>query len=109
MSIITDPTPFEAPKDPEKSVIYAIYRLFASEEKALDIEGKFKKGGYGYGDAKKELFSVLWEYFLPYRAKREQLANNPDYVKEIRKKGADKARAIGVITLDKVRSIVGMQ
>jgi tryptophanyl-tRNA synthetase len=109
MSIITDPTPVEAPKDPEKSVIYAIYRLFASEEKALDMEGKFKKGGYGYGDAKKELFSVLWEYFLPYRAKREQLANNPDYVKEIRKKGADKARAIGVITLDNVRSIVGMQ
>ena len=109
MSIITDPTPVEAPKDPEKSVIYAIYRLFASEEKALDMEGKFKKGGYGYGDAKKELFSVLWEYFLPYRSKREKLANNPDYLKEIRKKGEDKARAIGVITLDKVRSIVGMR
>jgi tryptophanyl-tRNA synthetase len=109
MSIITDPTPFEAPKDPEKSVIYAIYRLFASEEKALDIEGKFKKGGYGYGDAKKELFSVLWEYFLPYRSKRDQLAANPDYVRDIRKKGADKARAIGVVTLDKVRSIVGMR
>jgi tryptophanyl-tRNA synthetase len=109
MSIITDPTPVEAPKDPEKSVIYVIYRLFASEEKALDMEGKFKRGGYGYGDAKKELFSVLWEYFLPYRSKREQLAANLDYVRGIRKKGADKARAIGVVTLDKVRSIVGMR
>ena len=109
MSIITDPTPVEAPKDPEKSVIYAIYRLFASEEKALDMEGKFKKGGYGYGDAKKELFSVLWEYFLPYRSKREQFAANPDYVRDIRKKGADKARAIGIVTLDKVRSLVGMR
>jgi tryptophanyl-tRNA synthetase len=109
MTIITDPTPVEAPKDPEKSVVYAIYRLFASDEKALDMEGKFKKGGYGYGDAKKELFSVLWEYFLPYRSKREQLASNPDYVRDIRKKGADKARAIGVVTLDKVRSIVGMR
>ena len=109
MGIITDPTPVEAPKDPEKSTIYAVYRAFASAEKAHDMERKFLRGGYGYGDAKKELFSMLWEYFLPFRSKREQLSANLDYIDEIRKTGAAKARAIGVKTLDKVRDLVGMK
>jgi tryptophanyl-tRNA synthetase len=109
MSIVTDPTPVEAPKDPGKSTIYALYRLFAPAEKALDMEQKFMRGGYGYGDAKKELFSMLWEYFLPFRSKREQLCANLGYIDEIRKKGAAKARAIGAVTLDRVRDLVGVR
>jgi tryptophanyl-tRNA synthetase len=109
MSIVTDPTPLESPKDPEKSVVFAIYKLFASPEKAKDMEQKLRKGGYGYGDAKKELFSVLWEYFLPLRTKREQIAGNLDYVAEMRKKGAVKARAAGMPTLEKVRELVGVK
>ncbi len=108
MTIITDPTPLESPKNPEKSVVFAIYRLFASPQKANDMEQKLRKGGYGYGDAKKELFSVLWEYFLPFRKKREELAGNLDFVAEVRKKGAEKARAAGIPTLQKVRELVGV-
>jgi tryptophanyl-tRNA synthetase len=109
MSIVTDPTPLESPKDPEKSVVFAVYKLFASPEKTTDMESRLRKGGYGYGDAKKELFSVLWEYFLPFRKKREQIAGNLDFIAEVRKKGADKARAIGLPTLDKVRELVGVK
>ena len=87
----------------------AVYKLFASPEKALDMERKLRKGGYGYGDAKKELFSALWEFFLPFRKKREEICRNPDYAAEVRKKGADKARAIGIPTLDKVRRLVGVK
>jgi tryptophanyl-tRNA synthetase len=109
MSIVTDPTPLEQPKDPDKSVVFAIYKLFASKEKTLDMEQKLRRGGYGYGDAKKELFSVLWDYFQPYRTKREDLARNLDFIAEVRKKGADKARAAGIPTLDKVRKLVGVK
>jgi tryptophanyl-tRNA synthetase len=109
MSIVTDSTPVESPKDPEKNSVYAIYRLFASQEKAKIMAEKFLAGGYGYGDAKKELFSLLWEYFLPFRTKREELAKNADYILQVRKKGADKARAIGIVTLDKVRMLVGVK
>jgi tryptophanyl-tRNA synthetase len=109
MSIVTDPTPLEQPKDPDKSIVFAVYKLFASKEKTQDMEQKLRKGGYGYGDAKKELFSALWEYFLPYRKKREELNKNLDFVTEIRKKGADKARAAGIPTLEKVRKLVGVK
>ncbi len=109
MSIVTDPTPVEAPKDPDKSSVYAIYRLVAPAEKAREMADQFRKGGYGYGEAKKELFAVLWDYFLPFRTKREKILGNLDYVSEVRKNGAQKARAVGMPTLEKVREAVGVK
>ncbi len=108
MSIVTDPTPVEAPKDPDKSIIYTIYKLFASPEKIQEMADKFRAGGYGYGDAKKELFETLWNYFQPFRQKREELEKNPDYVESIRKEGARKAREVATQTIEKVRELVGV-
>jgi len=108
MSIVTDPSPVEAPKNPDTNTIYGIYKLFASDAQAQDMAAKFRAGGYGYGDAKKELLSVLWEYFSPYRTEREKIAADKTYIAGIRKLGADKARTIATVTLDKVRSLVGV-
>jgi len=108
MGIVTDPTPVEAPKDPDKSIIYAIYRLFADEGKAAEMAGRFRAGGYGYGEAKKELFDMLWSYFEPFRRKRAELADNLDYVNEVRKLGADKAREVAAETMKRVRELVGV-
>jgi tryptophanyl-tRNA synthetase len=109
MSIVTDPTPVEAPKDPDKSIIYAVYRLFAEPARAKEMEEKFRAGGYGYGDAKKELFATLWEYFRPFREKREALLKDASFVDEVRKKGAEKARAAAAKTLERVRELVGVR
>ncbi len=109
MSIVTDPTPLEQPKDPGKSTVFAIYKLFASQEKVTSMEQRLRAGGYGYGDAKKELFSALWDYFLPYRKRREDISKNPDYVAEVRRKGAHKAREAGLPTLENVRRLVGVK
>jgi tryptophanyl-tRNA synthetase len=109
MSIVTDPTPVEAPKDPDKSVIYVLYQLFAEPARAQAMADRFRAGGYGYGDAKKELFAMLWEYFRPHRDKREALVKNPGIVDEIRKKGAAKARAVAVKTIERVRELVGVK
>src|SRR5713101_10051677 len=65
MSIVTDSTPVEAPKDPARSTIVQLYSLFASKNEIEEIRGRFKEGGTGYGDFKKELFEKLWEYFSP--------------------------------------------
>jgi len=108
MSIVTDPAPVEAPKDPEKSTIYSIYRLFADEGRAAAMAERFRAGGYGYGEAKKELFEALWSYFEPFRRRRGELAGNLDYVNEVRKLGADKAREAASVTLSKVREVVGV-
>ena len=109
MSIVTDPTPVEAPKDPDASTVYALYRLVAPADKAREMADRFRAGGYGYGDAKKELLGMLWEFFRPYRDKRAQLAADPGYLAELRKKGAARVRALGMPTLEKVRMLVGVR
>ncbi|NLD93902.1 MAG: tryptophan--tRNA ligase [Fibrobacter sp.] len=108
MSILTDATPVEAPKDPDTSIIYAIYKLFGTQEQSTALADRFRAGGMGYGDAKKQLFELLWEYFQPFRAKREELVANMDYVASLRKSGAEKARQVASQTIDSVRKLVGV-
>jgi tryptophanyl-tRNA synthetase len=108
MGIVTDPTPVEAPKDPDGSVIYSIYKQFAEKDRADLMAGRFRAGGYGYGEAKKELFGVLWEYFEPFRKRREELLANIDYVHEVRRAGAEKAREVAAKTIRAVRELVGV-
>jgi len=108
MSIVTDPAPVEAPKDPDASTIYQIYKLFADENRAAEMAARFRGGGYGYGEAKKELFETLWDYFEPFRKKRIELAENRDYINKIRKEGAEKARAVAAATVGRVRELVGV-
>jgi tryptophanyl-tRNA synthetase len=107
MGIVTDSTPVEDPKDPDTSIIYALYRLFVDSDKAAELAARYRKGGMGYGDAKKALFEAYWEYFREPRARREELVKDPGLVKELRVKGAAKAREIAAETLTKVRDLVG--
>jgi tryptophanyl-tRNA synthetase len=108
MGILTDSTPVEAPKDPERNIIYILYKLFVDEKRAAELADRFRKGGMGYGDAKKELFAVINDYFGPFRAKREKIAADQGYVEEIRRKGAEKVRGLAAPTLEKVRKLVGI-
>jgi tryptophanyl-tRNA synthetase len=109
MSIKTDSTPVDAPKDPETSIIYGLYRLFAADAQAAEMEKRFRQGGMGYGDAKKALFELLIEHFGPQRKKREKITADKGYVEEIRRKGAQKARSIAADILTKVREAVGVR
>lgn len=109
MGIVTDSTPVEAPKDPTNSSIVGLYRLFASEGDVAKLEADFRAGGFGYGNFKKRLFEGLWEYFRPFREKRTALAADLGYVEGVLKKGAEKARAVAMGTMDRVRKATGLR
>ena len=83
MGIVTDSVPVEAPKDPARSTIVQLYSLFASKNEVEGMQERFRKGGTGYGDFKKELFEKLWEYFSPMRKRREELLADKLYVDEV--------------------------
>ena len=108
MSIVTDSTPVEAPKDPANSTIVSLYRLFATPEELAAMEGDFRAGGLGYGDFKKRLFEIIWERFAPMRRRREQLLANPEQVDEILAAGAARARKVAEQTISRVRNAVGI-
>jgi tryptophanyl-tRNA synthetase len=108
MSIVTDSTPVEAPKDPANSTIVSLYRLFATPKELAAMEEDFRAGGFGYGDFKKRLFEIIWERFAPMRRRREELLANPEHVDEILAAGAGRARKVAEQTISRVRSAVGI-
>ena len=109
MSIVTDSTPVEAPKDPDKSTIVQLYSLFASKVELANMRDRFKKGGTGYGDFKKELFEKLWEYFAPMRKRREELQRDKSYIDNVLTKGAKRANEIADQVMARVRKAVGLR
>ncbi|MFC1497021.1 tryptophan--tRNA ligase [Verrucomicrobiota bacterium] len=108
MRIVTDSKTLEDAKDPERCNIFALYRLFASKEEIVRMTDLYKSGGYGYGDAKKALFELMWNYFEPYRKKREELANDQSYVESVLEKGAERAASEAGKTLSAARRAMGI-
>ncbi len=108
MRIVTDSTPVEAPKDPDKCNVFALLKLFAAEQELAEWQDRYRAGGTGYSQAKKRLAELMIDYFEPYREKRAELANNIDYVKRLLNRGAERARAVAAQTLGRVRRTVGL-
>lgn len=108
MGIVTDSLPVEAKKDPDKCNLFNIYKLFLSEKEEKDLRKRYESGGLKYGEVKKELFEVIWDYFAEARVKREALVNDKEYINRILKQGAEKAREVALGTLKKVKQITGL-
>ena len=108
MSIVTDSTPVDAPKDPETSTIVQLYGLVASKEEVDDMREQFRKGGHGYGDFKKQLFEKLWDYFAPMRKRRDEILRHEDYVEGVLAQGARRANSIADGVMKRVRQAVGL-
>ncbi|MDD5727323.1 MAG: tryptophan--tRNA ligase [Victivallales bacterium] len=109
MSIVTDCKELEEPKDPDTCNVVALYKLFADECRLQEMRENYRAGNYGYGHAKQALFEMMWEYFAPMRKLREELAANPEYVREILAKGGRKAAQEAEKTMCKVRKAVGLR
>jgi tryptophanyl-tRNA synthetase len=109
MAVQTDSTPVEDPKNPDNCNLYALLQLFASEEKMTEVHDLYVNGGAAYGYLKQDLFELIRDYYADARSKKKELLRNQDYLREILRKGADKARTKAVETLDAVRDRVGLR
>jgi len=107
-SIVTDSSPVAAPKDPDKCNLYAIVSLFLTEGEKAELADRYRRGGLKYSDVKKELFSLIWDFFAEAREKRERLRSDPAQIRDILKAGAEKARGKALPTLEMVRKKVGL-
>ncbi|MGI5869880.1 MAG: tryptophan--tRNA ligase [Kiritimatiellia bacterium] len=109
MSIVTDSTPMEAPKDPEICNVYKLYQLVAEPDQVEDMAQKLRAGGYGYGHAKKALLEAFNTRFAGFRERRAALEADPDRVERILQDGAERARAEARRTLKAARKAVGLE
>jgi tryptophanyl-tRNA synthetase len=108
MSIVTDSTPIEAPKDPSRSTIVQLYSLVASKNEIAEMRERFQKGGAGYGDFKKQLFEKIWDYFAPMRKRREEILADKSYIDNVLARGAKRANEGADVVMERVRAAVGL-
>jgi tryptophanyl-tRNA synthetase len=109
MSIVTDSTPVEAPKDPTNSAIVQLYGLLASPREVEEMEAQYRQGGVGYGAFKGRLFERLWEYFGVIRERRAQFEAEPGKVEKILADGSSRARVVAEGVMQRVRTAVGLR
>jgi tryptophanyl-tRNA synthetase len=109
MRIVTDSTPVEKPKDPDKCNVFALLKLVASTDELAEWENRYRSGGMGYSEVKKRLAESMIDYFKPFREKRTELENNVDYVKKVLAAGAERAKSVAAKTLAKARDAVGLR
>lgn len=107
MSIVTDSTPVDQPKD-LNSPLYRLFTLFLSDKDKKILENKFLSPGLQYGKVKADLFDTVIEYFRPFRDKRDYLSKNLDYVLNQLAIGSEKATLVSDQIIDKVRTVTGL-
>ncbi|WP_281322983.1 tryptophan--tRNA ligase [Flavobacterium aestivum] len=109
MSIETDSTPLEAPKNPETCNCFALYKLMATESQLETMRANYLGGNYGYGHAKQALFELILEKFKTEREKYNYYINNLEEVDALLKIGAQKASTVANSVLDRVREKLGFE
>ena len=109
MSIESDSTPLEEPKNYETCKIFAIYKLVANEEQIATMKQNYTGGNYGYGHAKQALFELICEKFKTEREKYNYYINNLEEVDNLLKIGASKAHLIANEVLGRVRLKLGFE
>ena len=109
MSIVTDSTPLEAPKDPTKDNVFAIYKLVAAPEQTEALRQRYLAGNFGYGHAKQELLSVLIERYKGVRERFQYLMAHPEELEQILEDGESRARLVARDVLSRVRGKLGFR
>ncbi len=109
LSIVTDSTPLEEPKNPDTDNVYAIYSLMATEEQKASMRAKYLAGNYGYGHAKQELFELIISKYKQEREAYNFYMSNLSELDKRLEQGEAKARVVAHAVLDRVRKKLGFR
>lgn len=107
MSIITDSTPLEEPKNPDTCNVFALYKLLGNDSQTADLRAKYLAGNYGYGHAKQALFELIMDVFKDERQKYKFLMENTTELEKRLEAGELKASKIANETLARVKEKLG--
>jgi tryptophanyl-tRNA synthetase len=106
--IVTDSTPVEAPKNPDTDNLFQLFKLFGSKDEVAEVDRRYREGGIGYGEVKGRLAEAIIAAFAPARERRAELVAHPERVEEVRRLGAERARATARVVLDRAREACGV-
>jgi tryptophanyl-tRNA synthetase len=109
MGIKTDSLALEAPKNPDRDNVFALYRLLASAAQIKEMRSNYEGGNYGYGHAKQALYELIIEKFESIRAKYNHFMENKHEIDEALSIGAKKASATANGVLNRLREKIGYE
>jgi tryptophanyl-tRNA synthetase len=109
MSIESDSTPLEEPKNPDTCAIFALYKLLGNSKEIEVMRENYLGGNYGYGHAKQALFELICAKFKIEREKYNHYISHPEEVDALLKIGAKKAQDVANRVLKKVRVKLGFE
>ncbi len=109
MSIQTDSTPLEDPKNPDTDNVFALYQLIASPEQIEEMRQNYLNGNYGYGHAKTALFELILEKYSDARVKFDELMADTSILDKYLDEGAARAQTVGNEVLKRVREKLGLK
>ncbi len=107
MSIVTDSTPIEEPKNPDTCNVFALYNLLAGPAEVDAMRDKYLQGNFGYGHAKQELLTLILKKFENERRLFSEDMDNLPVLENKLKEGEIKAGKIAREVLDRVRKKLG--
>ena len=107
MSIQTDSTPLEEPKNTENDTIFALYKLLASEKQVQEMKANYEAGNYGYGHAKQALYELIIDKFSVIRERYNHFITHKDEIDAALEIGAKKATIVANEVLKRVREKIG--
>lgn len=109
LSIVTDSTPLEEPKNPDTCNVFALYQLLADANQIKEMRNNYERGNYGFGHAKQALFELIIDKYQKERSLFKEFMDNPQELEERLQQGEAKAREIGYAVLNRVRKVVGFK
>jgi len=109
MSIETDSTPLEEPKNPDTDNVFALYKLIATPEQTEEMRQNYLKGGYGYGHAKQALFELILEKYADARTRFDELMSDKATLDAFLENGALRARDVAQKVLKRTRNKLGLK
>ena len=107
MKIVTDSKSPDEPKDPTTDNIFALHKLFSSDDLS-EIENRYRGGKISYKESKEILADNIIKFISPLREKRKVIATDPDKVKAILAEGGEKARARAAAKMAEVKQKTGL-
>ena len=107
MSIQTDSTPLEDPKEFQNCNVFKIFNLIADENQTNEMKNKYQSGGYGYGHAKTDLLNLILEKYKDNRSKFDYLMSNKKEIDLILREGSKKAEVTATQVIKRVKTKLG--
>ena len=108
MSIKTDSLPIESIKNPNTCNVFKLYSLIGNEAQVKQMKENYEKGGYGYGEAKSQLFNLILETYSKQRNTYNYLMDNRSEIDQILKEGSIRAKKIADQVIKRVKSKLGI-